>query len=747
VAMRPVEVRINGDTSGLDRALGRAGRGLRNMAIAGVAAAAAVTTALTAMTVQGLASVDALAKSARAADATANGLRAVHLAAADAGVSTSDATTALQQMNRELTRAAEEGTPAHKALGRLGLAAKDLQNLDADKRIALIADRVQTLGLSAGETSDIMRDLGVRSREMALLMIGGGDAIRAAREEVREFGLELTDNQIGAIEDANDAVSRMTLIFEGLRNKLASEVAPILLEVANRFNEFAQSEGAQEAIARIAEAFGNLIQIVGSDEFLSTAIAVFERLISITASLAQGLVYLSQNVELVAGAASVAAVALAAMGGPITLIVSATALAVGGLALLHNRSEDLAGSAQAAADASNNLTVAMGDEITQAQLLDGVLKTNGEISVEFAKVKLQEAQARYENVSAIIAEQRALALSGSEYTKLTTSIDTAQDALRGIGERTLRNAESFDNTEQFLAEQIERRQRLLDVDEKAAAQLAQTQENINSLTDRIANSVGGMITTGNGAVTPIIPGVDPATPDAPADTPTSAAGTGGGTGGLVGELETRLETLMTGLQTEREALTIWREEGLSLLEESLAAENLTTAEYLEARQRLEEEYARRSNQIESMRGNTNFATVTSGINDILGAAAQGNDKILRVQKIFAASMALVDTFQGAARMLRAGTFGFPAAAAVIAKGIGFVAAINSAGSGGSGGAGGGGASSAAVAAQAAPPQSQNVMIDLVGATGRQIDQFQAFADTFNEASRQGLMTNVTVRGI
>jgi len=225
--------------------------------------------------------------------------------------------------------------------------------------------------------------------------------------------------------------------------------------------------------------------------------------------------------------------------------------------------------------------------------------------------------------------------------------------------------------------------------------------------------------------------------------------TGGGTGGLVGELETRLETLMTGLQTEREALTIWREEGLTLLEESLAAENLTTAEYLEARQRLEEEYARRSNQIEDMRGSNNFASVTSGIGEILGAAAQGNEKLIRGQKIFAAASALIDTYQGAAAELKAGTFGFANAAAVIAKGFGFIAAINSAGSGGSGGGGGGGGggASAAAAAQAAPAQSQNVIIDLIGATGMQIDQFQVFADTFNEASRQGLMTNVTVRGI
>jgi len=115
-----------------------------------------------------------------------------------------------------------------------------------------------------------------------------------------------------------------------------------------------------------------------------------------------------------------------------------------------------------------------------------------------------------------------------------------------------------------------------------------------------------------------------------------------------------------------------------------------------------------------------------------------------VQKIFAASMALVDTMQGAARELRKGKLGFATAAGVIAKGMGFIAAINGAGSGGGGGGGG---ASAAQAAQAAPAQSQNVIIDLIGATGMQVDQFQQFADVFNESVRQGLMTNVTVRGI
>jgi len=707
MALRPVEVRINGDTSGLDRALGRAGRGLRNMAVAGVAAAAAVTTALTAMTVQGLASVDALAKSARAADATANGLRAVHLAAADAGVSTGDATTALQQMNRELTRAAEEGTPAHKALGRLGLAAKDLQNLDADKRIALIADRVQELGLSAGETSDIMRDLGVRSREMALLMIGGGDAIRAAREEVREFGLELTDNQIGAIEDANDAVSRMTLIFEGLRNQLASNVAPVLLEVANRFNEFAQSDAARDAIARITDAFGNLISIVGSDDFLSIALGVFERMISITATLANGLVYLSQNVEVLTTAAAAAAIALAAMGGPITLIVAATALAVGGIALLRNRSGELAIKAQAAADAEAALNVALGTfSDTASPAAARAARDLAAANIDIKNTALAAARAELKKMEMISESDFRVGNPGDG----PDAVDVRRDAA----------AEAVAKLEAELSRLEKLKVRLSQV-----AAIGGTRPRMRPMD---GDDTGTDTDTDTDTEVPIVPGLP-------------------GGAGIADQMETRLEALMTGLQTEREALEIWREEGLTLLAESLEAENLTTAEYLEARQRLEEEYARRSNQIEGMRSKNNLVTATAGIGQILGAAAQGNKKLIKGQKIFAAASALIDTYQGAARELRKGTLGFATAAAVIARGFGFIAAINSAGSGGSGGGGGGGTAAAAAAAPAPPPQTQNVMIDLVGATGRQIDQFQAFADTFNEASRQGLMTNVTVRGI
>jgi len=242
MALPALLVKIGADTQGLDNALGKAKRGFAGLAKAAAASGVLVAGAFTAMAVQGLRVVDANAKLARSMDGTINGLRAVQIAASYAGVSVGEANTALQQLNRELISAQEEGTPAYKALRKLGFAASDLTDLDADDRMAAIADRMKELGLSSGEAADILRDLGVRSRNMSLLLLQGGDAIRSARDEVSAFGLELTDAQTNAIQNANDSISRMTLVFEGLRSKLAAELAPAL--------QAAQSPPARCPIAR-----------------------------------------------------------------------------------------------------------------------------------------------------------------------------------------------------------------------------------------------------------------------------------------------------------------------------------------------------------------------------------------------------------------------------------------------------------------------------------------------------------------
>jgi hypothetical protein len=153
-------------------------------------------------------------------------------------------------MARRLVDANTAGTPAANALKVLGLNARELQGMDADQRIAAIADRAKEMGLSAGEASRLLQDLGVRSREMALLMIQGGDAIRGARTELEELGLAFTPQQAATIERANDAMMRVRSVGEAISNQFAIQLAPIIEVVANNLIAAAkESGGFKDAIA------------------------------------------------------------------------------------------------------------------------------------------------------------------------------------------------------------------------------------------------------------------------------------------------------------------------------------------------------------------------------------------------------------------------------------------------------------------------------------------------------------------
>lgn len=220
--------------------------------LAGAMAAAFSVRGL-ARTMQGL---DDIAKQARSIDGTANALRATQLAMTEAGVSAAEAVSGMQRVNRELARAARGAGNGADALRRLGLTAAELQRMDVDDRFAAIADAVHEAGLSAGEASDLLRDLGARSREMALALIDGGDGIREAREELRRLGLELDDTDLRAVEDANDAMARMGLVATSLGQQIAITLAPALQSMAQAFSNIM---GEGEAFRSLAESIGRIL--------------------------------------------------------------------------------------------------------------------------------------------------------------------------------------------------------------------------------------------------------------------------------------------------------------------------------------------------------------------------------------------------------------------------------------------------------------------------------------------------------
>lgn len=215
------------------------------LAVAAVAAAAGG--AISAMALAGARDLDRAAKSARRLGSSIGGFRALELAAGEAGVSLSSMTNDIQTIDREIASIGKSGN-AQRALDALGISAQQLSGADADEKLALIADRVEALGLTTGETSSILRDLGVRNREMVLLMLGGGEAIRAARRDIEDYGLAVNSVDAGKIEQANDRIARLGLVTQYLGQRLALEVVPALGQMAQGITNSLRAGGALRGV-------------------------------------------------------------------------------------------------------------------------------------------------------------------------------------------------------------------------------------------------------------------------------------------------------------------------------------------------------------------------------------------------------------------------------------------------------------------------------------------------------------------
>jgi hypothetical protein len=271
-AVASLLVSIGADISGLQQGGQQAAKSMQDlgkhakelgskMAALGAAAAAAGAAMVVGLTKAGLESIDVQAKLARSLGSTIDGLRALQLATGEAGISSDQLKVAMEQLNSRLGEAQRGTGQAKKALDMLGLSARDLSQMDTDARIATIADRIRELGLSTSQTADVLRNFGIRGGEMVDFLRQGGDAIRAAREDVEAFGLSLSAVDAAKVEAANDAIGRIGLVLEGVKNQLAIAFAPMLQELANRFNNLAKEnkgfgDQATQTAETIAKGFG-----------------------------------------------------------------------------------------------------------------------------------------------------------------------------------------------------------------------------------------------------------------------------------------------------------------------------------------------------------------------------------------------------------------------------------------------------------------------------------------------------------
>lgn len=218
------------------------------------------------------------------------------------------------------------------------------------------------------------------------------------------------------------------------------------------------------------------------------------------------------------------------------------------------------------------------------------------------------------------------------------------------------------------------------------------------------------------------------------DPGTSTKKSGGGSG------STRIDSLIADLATEEELLTEWYEKSLEMLNGATEQQLEALGGKHEAIERLEKEHADRLAAIEDAKNSFNLQSALGAGADILGALGSTSEKALKISQGFAAAEALVSTYKGAAKELEKGTLGFATAAAVIAKGFAFIAAIKGAKGSSTSTTASSSTSSSSEAATTSAAKSQNIQF-----TGTHVGQ-QTMEELFKQIN-QGIKDGYTIYSV
>jgi hypothetical protein len=228
-------------SSEMDMANARVAAFARRATLAAAAATAALAAAGGAMIRSGLQTVDAQAKLAASLDTTVASIQVLERAGDLAGVSMGQVEQATVQLTRRLSQAASGTGPAVDALHRLRLSAEDLQSMPLDERIATIQEALGQFVPEAERAAVASQLFGDRA---ALVFTRIDTAtLRQASDDVRDFGVVVSEQDASQIERTNDAISRLGMIWRGLSNQLAVAAAPALEAVADAVAAMARTTG------------------------------------------------------------------------------------------------------------------------------------------------------------------------------------------------------------------------------------------------------------------------------------------------------------------------------------------------------------------------------------------------------------------------------------------------------------------------------------------------------------------------
>lgn len=145
---------------------------------------------------------------------------------------------------------ANKGGEALEILERLNLSTKEMAALSPDQQLLKIAEGLSSVGTQS-EKVLILESLASDASLLIPLLENDAEKLKLLTAEAKATGAALSDIDAARIEAANNAWDKTLSILTGVGNKIASQLSPYIVEIADRFGIAAtESNGFGEAVER-----------------------------------------------------------------------------------------------------------------------------------------------------------------------------------------------------------------------------------------------------------------------------------------------------------------------------------------------------------------------------------------------------------------------------------------------------------------------------------------------------------------
>ncbi len=238
------------------------GTALGAVAVAGTAAVASgVAFVAHLRTVQN--QIDDTIDSAGKLGVSYNEINSLRFAAQEGGgvdAATTDA--AVKKMLINISKSVEGDEGIRAAFAKLGLDAGELIKQGPVQSVMQIADAMQNVNSQGDKLALTMEIFGKSGTELVSTLDQGSEALQESIDFQQQWN-SLTDAQLEAVAQNNDAWDRVSMLVEGVSAKLAAEFAPAMLVVAETILSTADGfEGVDETVKSIADTTVYLVGVL-----------------------------------------------------------------------------------------------------------------------------------------------------------------------------------------------------------------------------------------------------------------------------------------------------------------------------------------------------------------------------------------------------------------------------------------------------------------------------------------------------